>query len=219
MPTPASPFNPSRQVERIREILVGRQMARVEHRLDRLEHYRESAPPNGNHHAAAPPASSSLHQIEAGLSAESRRRAEEISRLSARIQQSFNDLRHQMTALPPAAEVDERFGSLRSELRHDQAQLQRELQQESRERVAAVRDLAARISRLAADQAGHRDDDGGAAVARLRGAIEDWQQRLVDNLQGRERWLISQLREELDRLRNETWHWLADLNRRKADKR
>lgn len=218
MSTPASPFNPSRQVERIREILVGRQMAQVEHRLNSLEHHRSSAPPNGRHLAPATPSAASLRQIEEGLSEESQRRNEEIARLSRRIQQGVEDLRQQLTTRPPATEIDERFGSLRTELRHDHAQLHRELQQESRERIATVRDLAARISRLAADQAGRRGDDGGAAVTRLRNAIEDWQQRFTENLQGRERWLISQLREELDRLRRETWHWLGELDRRKADK-
>ena len=37
MSTPESPFSPSRQVERIREILVGRQLAAVGRRLERLE--------------------------------------------------------------------------------------------------------------------------------------------------------------------------------------
>lgn len=36
-----SPYNPSAQVERMREIIVGRQLARVEQRLDRLEQYAE----------------------------------------------------------------------------------------------------------------------------------------------------------------------------------
>lgn len=219
MSTPTSPFNPSRQVERIREILVGRQMAHVEHRLDRLEH-RVSAPPNGRQSAPPPPVTGSQpgHHGETGLVEESQQRELAISRLTERIQQSVEELRRGITSRPPATEVDERFGSLRGELRSDHAQLQRDLQQESRERVAAVQELASRISRLATEQADLRDSGDGAAVARLQTAVEDWQNRLNDHLQNRERWLISQLRQELDRLRNETWHWLGELNRLKADR-
>jgi hypothetical protein len=215
MSTPASPFNPSRQVERIREILVGRQMAQVEHRLSRLEHHRAAAAPPGNRHAVPQPA---LRQVEEALADESRRRSEEVSKLGERIRQAFDDLQNRINACPPAAELDERLGSLRAELRGEQAQLHRDQQQESRERIAAVRDLASRISRLAAEQAKLREQSGGAAVARLRSAVEEWQQRTGRQLREREQWLISQLRAELERLRAETWHWLGELHRLKADK-
>lgn len=216
MSTPTSPFNPSRQVERIREILVGRQMATVERRLSRLEH-RVAPPADG----PGPPRPGPLATPQPNLvpGDENRARADEISKLATRIQENVEELRRGINSRPPAVEIDERFGSLRTEFRRDHEELLREVRQETRERIASVHELATRISRIAAEQANQRDrDDGGAAVARLRTAIEDWQQRLAEHLENRERWLVSQMREEIAKLRRETWHWLGELHRLKADR-
>jgi len=218
MSTPTSPFNPSRQVERIREILVGRQMATVERRLSRLEH-RASAPAPDLPERDPRPGPLATPQPNLGADEESRRRADAISKLATRIQENVEELRRGINSRPPAVEIDERFGSLRTEFRRDHEELLREVRQETRERITSVHELASRISRLATEQANRQDqDDGGAAVARLRTAIEDWQQRLAEHLENREQWMVSQMRGELTKLRKETWHWLGELHRMKADR-
>jgi small-conductance mechanosensitive channel len=124
-PTP-SPLNPSQAVERIREIIVGRHLERLEHRVARLE----TAPPA----SATPqgPASSSLEDRLCGhearlealqesvqrladsnrLDSEQRTalQREEIQRLAAQIQQ-VAALKAAETAQPAVERLESRIGT------------------------------------------------------------------------------------------------------------
>jgi DNA repair exonuclease SbcCD ATPase subunit len=226
MSTPESPFSPSRQVERIREILVGRQFASVERRLDRLE-YRV-VPPNGQRPSAAPavvatplepPPPAAWERLEQRLESERDERREAAAALAARIHEALEQLSRRVDACPPATEFDERLGSMRDEFRQEQTRLQNEIRQENRLRLEAIQDLAGRVAALAAaapKPAAHESQE--VALQRLRASLDDWQRRLVEYLQNRERWLIDQLRAELEHLRDDTWHWLGELHRSKVDR-
>ena len=231
MSTQRSPFNPSRQVERIREILVGRELASVERRLDRLENQRtpvngQSRPPTPEPAATLPPDAVKRpeidrlkQQIERKIESEADQRRRAASAMAARIQEALQRLGEQIDARPSAAEFDERIGTLRSELRQDIAQLEAELRENSRHQIAGITELAERVTRLAAQrESGPQSQTDPAALARLQASLEDWQRRMGEYLKSRERWLIGELRGELQRLRSETWHWLGELHRTKVDR-
>lgn len=223
MSTPESPFNPSRQVERIREILVGRHLAAVEQRLDRLELRGESANgqgqgPYGGPLAAEEARPGGVERLEQRLELEAEERRQAAAALAARIHESLDQLARRVDACPSAVEFDERLGSLREEFRQEQTRLQGEIRQETRVRMEVVSELAGRISALAAGRGVGDREAQEAAVQRLRASLEDWQRRLIDYLQQREQWLIDQLRTELEHLRDDTWHWLGELHRTKVDR-
>ena len=91
-PTPPDP-NPSRQVERIREILVGRQMDRVERRLERLEtglRPMPTQPPDDVFEIRLASFEQrhdlKLQELRDEIDAEKARRVEETHRLAGQIQ-------------------------------------------------------------------------------------------------------------------------------------
>jgi hypothetical protein len=97
-PTPPSPLNPSQAVERIREIIVGRHLEKLEARVDRLESYGSNGqiPSQWEERLCTSEARlESLHQALQRLDesnrgqseARSLQQREEIQRLAAQIQQ------------------------------------------------------------------------------------------------------------------------------------
>lgn len=91
-PTPPDP-NPSRQVERIREILVGRQMDHVERRLERLESGLRPMPTEPPEDVFAIRLANfeqrhdrKLQELRDEIDAEKARRVEETHRLAGQIQ-------------------------------------------------------------------------------------------------------------------------------------
>lgn len=222
MSTPESPFSPSRQVERIREILVGRQLAAVGRRLERLERGVAAGDDGRRPGEARAAVEGGVEEAggggvrlerRPGSGEEERRQAAE---LAARIHAALEQLARRVDGCPSALEFDERLGSLREELRQEQTRLQTELRQEVRSRAEVIGALAARVGELAAAGRQPAGEVQDVAIERLRASIEDWQRQLLDYLSRRERWLIDQLRAELERLRDETWHWLGELHRAKV---
>lgn len=93
MPPNPPDINPSRQVERIREILVGRQMEGVERRLERLEANLRPMPTQGADDVFEIRLSSfeqrndqKLQALRDAIDAEKARRVEETHRLATQIQ-------------------------------------------------------------------------------------------------------------------------------------
>lgn len=159
MSTPPSPFNPSRQVERIREILVGRQVAKLEERMDRLEH---CAPTPSAGHAPASSAEPRIEQLRANLHAQSQAIAAEINRLD-----------HRVGALEQSPPAGLPAGSSPPDPRIDR--LDAALAAESTQRRAETAALAARIQ-AAADTLGSRFADlslqQSSAAASLRAEFQ-----------------------------------------------
>ena len=93
MPPAPPETNPSRQVERIREILVGRQMDSVERRLERLEANLRPMPTPGNDDVFEIRLATyeqrhdlKLQELRDEIDAEKARRVEETHRLAVQIQ-------------------------------------------------------------------------------------------------------------------------------------
>lgn len=93
MPLPPPDPNPSRQVERIREILVGRQMDHVERRLERLESVLRPMPIEPQEDVFALRLANfeerhdrKLQELRDEIDAEKARRVEETHRLAGQIQ-------------------------------------------------------------------------------------------------------------------------------------
>jgi hypothetical protein len=93
MPLPPPDPNPSRQVERIREILVGRQMDHVERRLERLESVLRPMPVEPQDDVFALRLANfeerhdrKLQELRDEIDAEKARRVEETHRLAGQIQ-------------------------------------------------------------------------------------------------------------------------------------
>jgi hypothetical protein len=97
MTTPPPPFNPSQTVERIREIIVGRQLDRLEERVSRLEIPGSPTAPGEIEdrliatEARVEALQESVHRIADSVREETQRRNylqhEEVQRLAAQIQQ------------------------------------------------------------------------------------------------------------------------------------
>ena len=146
-PTPSTT-----QVERMREIIVGRQLGKVEQRLDRLEQQVTQTVP-------LPDALTRMEDMEA------------------------------------------RFEALRDAMQHQMDHMRRELGGEMVHRKQEVRRLAeqiqltaqAKMTTLASQQ------EIASMESRLVQWVSSWQQSLEQHLEQRERWLIGQLREELQR--------------------
>jgi len=138
--------------------------------------------------------------------------------MAARIHESLKQLGEQIQVRPTAAEFDERIGSLRTELRRDLSRLEIELRENSRRRSDGIAELATRVTRLAEEREARTRESDAAAIARLQSSLGNWQGKLADHMKSRENWLVEQLREELQRLRAETWHWLGELHRTKVDR-
>lgn len=148
-PTPSTT-----QVERMREIIVGRQLGKVEQRLDRLEQQVSQTVP-------LPDAITRMEDMEA------------------------------------------RFEALRDAMQHQMDHVRRELGGEMVHRKQEVRRLAeqiqltaqAKLTTLASQQ------EIASIESRLVQWVSSWQQSVEQHLVQRERWLIGQLREELQRQR------------------
>lgn len=140
------------QVERMREIIVGRQLGKVEQRLDRLEQQVTQTVP-------LPDAISRMEDMEA------------------------------------------RFEALRDALQHQMDHMRRELGGEMVHRKQEVRRLAeqiqlsaqAKLTSLASQQ------EIASLESRLVQWLTSWQQSVELHVEQRERWLVGQLREELQR--------------------
>lgn len=140
------------QVERMREIIVGRQLGKVEQRLDRLEQQVTQTVP-------LPDAISRMEDMEA------------------------------------------RFEALRDALQHQMDHMRRELGGEMVHRKQEVRRLAeqiqlsaqAKMTSLASQQ------EIASLESRLVQWLTSWQQSVELHVEQRERWLVGQLREELQR--------------------
>ena len=146
MSTQPSPFNPSRQVERIREVLVGRQMARLEQRVDRLERtVPESRPPTS---AAAPPVELQrvdlrLDQFRANVQAQAQVLAGEIGRIEHRLAEV--ETKALTPPLPPAAPFDPRVDQLETLVGQQGRALTAQIAAETKQRRDETTALAARI--------------------------------------------------------------------------
>jgi type I site-specific restriction endonuclease len=164
-------FNPSQQVERIREILVGREMNRIDRRLSHLEH-RETPRPQ----STAPSVSTQLartqqsllretQQLKQSLQQEAVVRQQQITQLARKISQSpqnssqardletqvrdrITTLSHEMTALIDARSR-EILHHLQREILQWKSQMDRELES-IREVKADRKDVRSRFARLAA---------------------------------------------------------------------
>jgi hypothetical protein len=140
------------QVERMREIIVGRQLGKVEQRLDRLEQQVTQTVP-------LPDAIMRMEDMEA------------------------------------------RFEALRDALQHQMDHMRRELGGEMVHRKQEVRRLAeqiqhsaqAKMTTLASQQ------EIASLESRLVHWLTSWQQSVELHVEQRERWLVGQLREELQR--------------------
>lgn len=84
MPQSSPDTSPTRQVERIREILVGRQLNSVEQRLTRLESSLHPMPVAGP--SSSPETAEMLTRLRDDLDAEKLRQMEETRRLAQQIQ-------------------------------------------------------------------------------------------------------------------------------------
>lgn len=151
MSTPQSPFNPSRQVERIREVLVGRQMARLEQRVDRLERTQPASRP-------VPPTAAATHddprvdqrfdQFRAHFQAQTQVLATEIGR----IEQRLGQVEQQQSSPPPPPAPpppDRRVDELESALAHQAQTMALHLAAEAKQRRDETAALAARIQQTA----------------------------------------------------------------------
>lgn len=233
MSTPPSPFNPSRQVERIREILVGRQMARLEQRLDRLERtpVTAAATPNSAPTALADgprpderfdqfraDVQTQTQALAAEIATESRLRREEIALLAARIQQTVDTLQGRI-ADSRDPRFDRQIASLREDLQQESASIRRKLEGEVLRRAEDLRELTARIEQIAQRTASPASAPSLQALEqRLARWLQQWQDQLTQYLQGREQLWIGHLRDELHRMRETTARSLAELDARKIDR-
>ena len=107
--TTSSPYNPSAQVERMREIIVGRQLARVEQRLDRLDHFVEQ--PQLSHR-------DTLNRIET---------------VEAKFETSHDNMQHQVDQM--RLEYGGEIATRRNEVHRLAEQIQATAQQRSDQRV------------------------------------------------------------------------------------
>ncbi len=120
-PTPPSPINPSQAVERIREIIVGRHLDKLEQRLVRLE----SGAPQGQlphqwedrlctHEARLEALQHTVQRLTESAREENEARAllqrEEIQRLAAQIQQ-VAALKAAESAQPAIRQLEQKLGS------------------------------------------------------------------------------------------------------------
>ena len=165
------PLNPSQQVERIREILVGRQMSKVEDRLRNLE---ETITHQGNQvgeDVAAQVSSGQAavleetQQLRQQIQQESQLRRSQIERLSKQLETTCREINHRDESLQKnlnqhlekmssamAARIDTRVRELlqhlRSEMRQWKGQVDRDLG-EVREQSVSRSELKERFARLA----------------------------------------------------------------------
>ena len=119
----SSPYNPSAQVERMREIIVGRQLARVEQRLDRLEHFVEQ--PQLSHQdtlnrietveakfeAARDNMQHQVDQMRLEYGGEIANRRNEVHRLAEQIQAAAQQRNEQRVQPQMMAETEQRLGA------------------------------------------------------------------------------------------------------------
>jgi len=171
MPHPTPQLQPARQVERIREILVGRQMQSVEHRLERLEQQLTPMPVDADGSVFETrleenrrETREALREMQDHVDAERLRLHEETRRLAARIE-SVARARHE------AAEEARR--ALEADLRPWFEQWQEGLRQHLEQREQwLIGELRGELDRLRAaiPQAAA---GGGATPAGLRDAFDD----------------------------------------------
>jgi len=147
-PTPPDP-SPTRQVERIREILVGRQMHGIEQRLDRLEARLQPMP------VADPAAYDSLRRehreallkLRDDFDAEKLRQQEETRRLAAQIQNVARQ-RREIADEARQAVIDHLkpgFESWQSGMMSWLGQREKELEKRLEERLEALRPLSSSL--------------------------------------------------------------------------
>lgn len=172
------PFNPSEQVERIREILVGRQMGRFERRLgdvettaeQSLQESRETSQSTQNH------LNDETQRLRQEIQAEIKRREADVARLDSLISQQHNltpgpapdwerllSERVEVLSSEMTARIDARTREILQHLQEEifqwKAQTERDLQS-IREVKVDRKELKARLSRLvvAAMEDGPEDD-------------------------------------------------------------
>jgi flagellar biosynthesis/type III secretory pathway protein FliH len=114
MPPAPPDINPSRQVERIREILVGRQMDSVERRLERLEANLRPMPTQAPDDVFEIRLASyeqrhdlKLQELRDEIDAEKARRVEETHRLASQIQAAARS--REASGLEAQVELEERI--------------------------------------------------------------------------------------------------------------
>jgi bifunctional N-acetylglucosamine-1-phosphate-uridyltransferase/glucosamine-1-phosphate-acetyltransferase GlmU-like protein len=162
--TTQSPYNPSAQVERMREIIVGRQLARVEQRLDRLEHFVEQ--PQLSHldtlnrietveakfEAARDNMQHQVDQMRLEYGGEIATRRHEVHRLAEQIQATAQQRSEQRVQPQMMADMEQRLGSwlttwqrgLEQHLEQRENWLIQQLRQELQQvRAAATEQIAA----------------------------------------------------------------------------
>ncbi|MEM1082868.1 MAG: hypothetical protein AAGI48_02005 [Verrucomicrobiota bacterium] len=150
MPHPTPQPKAGRQVERIREILVGRQMESIEQRLERLERRLQPMPVDST---SAAPAADFLEKVK-------KEQAEQLCRL-------------------------------RDEIDADRLR-----------QLDETRRLAQQIQSVARARSSSDGETRQEAEQRLSAWFSQWQNNLYDYLNQREEHLISELRAELDRMRD-----------------
>lgn len=173
------PFNPSEQVERIREILVGRQMGRFERRLGEVETSAETALDQAqeNTQATENRLASETQRLRQEIQAEVKRREADVARLDELISHQKQSAaavvpnldwerrlseRVEMLSTEMTARIDARTREILQHLQQEifqwKAQTDRELQS-IREVKIDRKEFKARLTRLVAAAMDDETDD------------------------------------------------------------
>jgi DNA anti-recombination protein RmuC len=181
MPSPPHAAHPSQQVEKIREILVGRQMRAVEQRLERLERELQPMPVESAETAWARDLESLRHELAAStqnlrdaLDAERLRRQEETERLARRIESIARSRREAADETRRAVGAD-----LRSGFDRWQSQLFEQLQQRENRLLDRLRDELGRMRGWVKEELGsHRETRIHDALEQLASSVREISEKL-----------------------------------------